>query len=295
MRIFLTGATGYIGSAVAEALEAAGHTVAPLARSVDTDQDLRRRGLTPFRGDLRNPDSLTAAVTACDGVIHAGTTNDGRVDTDAVAKMLEALRGSGKPFVYTSGVWVYGDTGDRIADEDSPLNPIALVAWRPTAERIVLEADAVRGVIIRPAIVYGRAAGILGDFVQSARERNAARYVGDGENRWPLVHVEDLADLCVRARDHAPATTVLNAADGPSVKVRALAEAASFGADAGGNTEAWPLEQAREQLGAYADALVLDQQVSSQKARGLLGWTPQAASAIEELRFGSYALPRVSP
>jgi nucleoside-diphosphate-sugar epimerase len=294
MRIFLTGATGYIGTAVAEALEAAGHTVAPLARSVDADQDLRRRGLTPFRGDLRNPDSLTAPVTACDGVIHAGTTNDGRVDTDAVTKMLEALRGSGKPFIYTSGVWVYGNTGDHIADEESPLNPIPLVVWRPAAERIVLDA-AVRSVVIRPAIVYGRAAGILGDFVQSAHERNAARFVGDGENRWPLVHVEDLADLYVRALEHAPAATVFNAADGPSLKVRALAEAASFGADAGGNTEAWPLDQARATLGAYADALTLDQQVSSQKARTLLGWTPHAASPIEELRFGSYALPRVSP
>jgi nucleoside-diphosphate-sugar epimerase len=208
--------------------------------------------------------------------------------------MLEALRGSGKPFIYTSGVWVYGNTGDHIADEDFPLNPIPLAAWRPAVERLVFQAE-VRGVVIRPAIVYGRAAGILGDFVQSARERNAARFVGDGENRWPLVHVEDLADLYVRALEHAPAATVLNASDGPSVKVRALAEAASFGADAGGNTEAWPLDEAREELGAYADALVLDQQISSQRARTLLGWTPQAASALEELRFGSYALPRVSP
>src|SRR5258708_4953720 len=208
--------------------------------------------------------------------------------------MLEALCGSGKPFVYTSSGWVYGNTGDRIADEGSRLNPIPLVAWRPSAERIVLDA-AVRSVVIRPAVVYGRAAGILGDFVQSARERNAARFVGDGENRWPLVHVEDLADLYVRALERAPAATVLNAADGPSVKVRALAEAASFGADAGGNTEAWPLDDARKQLGAYADALVLHQQVSSQKARTLLGWTPRAASPFEELRFGSYALPRVSP
>src|SRR5260370_29906535 len=141
------------------------------------------------------------------------------------------MRGSGKPFVYTSGVWVYGNTGDRETDEESPLNPIALVAWRPTAERIVLDA-AVRGVVIRPAIVYGRAAGILGDFVQSAPERLAARFVGDGENRCPLVHVEDLADLYVRPLDHAPAATVLNAADGPSVKVLARAEAARLAADA---------------------------------------------------------------
>jgi nucleoside-diphosphate-sugar epimerase len=294
MRIFLTGATGYIGSAVAEALEAAGHTVAPLARSDESDQDLRRRGFTPFRGDLKTPDSLVAAVSACDGVIHAGTTNDGRLDTEAISKMLGALRGSGKPFVYTSGVWVYGNTGDRVADEDSPLNPLALVAWRPAVERMVLDAE-LRGIVIRPAVVYGRAAGILGDFVQSARERNAARYVGDGQNRWPLVHVEDLADLYVRALDHAPAGTLLNAVGGPSVKVRDLAEAASFGADAGGNVEAWPLAQARETLGGYADALALDQQVSSQKAQALLRWNPQAASAIEELRFGSYALPRVSP
>jgi nucleoside-diphosphate-sugar epimerase len=103
-----------------------------------------------------------------------------------------------------------------------------------------------------------------------------------------MVHVEDLADLYVRALDKAAAGTLLFATDGSTYRVREIAEAASFGAGAGGRTESWPLEEARKTLGAYADALALDQQVSSEKGRTTLGWQPHAASILEDLRNGSY-------
>ena len=297
MKLFLTGATGYIGGAVAEALVKAGHAVAGLARSEEADHELRRTGITPYRGDLKIPGSLAGGVRASDGVIHTGTTNDGRLDSDAVRAMLESLRGTNKPFVYTSGVWVLGNTGDRIADETWPLNPLALVAWRPALEQMVLaaEKDGVRAIVLRPAIVYGRAAGVPGMFVQSANETGVARYVGTGENRWPVVHVEDLAGLYVRAVEKAETGTLFHAAAGRAYRVKELAEAASFGADAGGRTESWPLEDARKTLGAFADALALDQQVSSEKARSILGWNPSAIPILEDLRSGSYALPKAAP
>src|SRR6266852_1050625 len=131
MNIFLTGATGYIGSAVADAFMKAGHSVTGLARSDEAAGQLRLKGVTPHRGNLKSPASLAGAVSVLDGVIHTGTTNDGRLDQAAVQAMLDALSGSGKPFVYTSGVWVLGDTSDKIADESAPLKPAALVAWRP--------------------------------------------------------------------------------------------------------------------------------------------------------------------
>ncbi len=149
-------------------------------------------------------------------------------------------------------------------------------------------AQGVRAVVIRPAIVYGRGGGIPADFVKSARETGAARYVGTGENRWAMVHVEDLADVYVRALQKAPAGTLLHAADGPSYRVKEIAEAASLGAGAGGRTESWPLEEARKTLGAYADALVLDQQVSAERAKATLGWKPDAPSLLQDLRRGSY-------
>ncbi|MGI8741874.1 MAG: NAD-dependent epimerase/dehydratase family protein [Bryobacteraceae bacterium] len=297
MKIFLTGATGYIGSAVAEALLAAGHTIAGLARSAEAVQQIRDRGMTPVQGDLKSPPGLVPQMAAVDGVIHAGTTNEGHADADAVFAMLKALEDTGKPFVYTSGIWVIGNTGDRPADESAAVQAPSIVAWRPAVERTVLDAarQGVRAIVIRPAIVYGRGGGIPAMFIQSAQESGAARYIGDGMNRWPMVHVEDLADLYVRAVDRAPTGTLLHAADGSAVRVKEIAEAASFAADAGGRTESWPIDQAREKLGPLAEALLLDQIVSGDKAKQTLGWSPRAVGILDDLRYGSYAMSRINP
>ena len=125
--------------------------------------------------------------------------------------------------------------------------------------------------------------------VQSARETGAARYVGDGQNRWPFVDVEDLAQLYVLALEKAAPGSLYNAAHGPSYRVREVAEAASIGGGANGKTQALPLEEARKTMGAFADALVLDQQISSEKATKELGWSPRAKSVLEDLKTGSYA------
>lgn len=297
MRIFLTGATGYIGSAVAEALLAAGHSVAALARNIEAGQTIRDRGMTPVPGDLKSPPSLASRMDSVDGAIHAGATNDGHTDTEAVTAMLEALKGTNKPFVYTSGIWVLGNTGDRPADESAPLKPVRMVEWRPAAEQRVLEAakQGVRGIVIRPAIVYGRGGGIPGMLVQSANESGAARYIGDGQNRWPVVHVEDLADLYVRAVEKAPPGTLLHAADGSAYRLKEIAEAASFGADAGGRIVSLPFEQASGKLGPLAEAFILDQVVSAEKAKQMLGWNPHAVGILEDLRYGSYAMARINP
>ena len=296
MKFFLTGATGYIGSAVAEALLAGGHTVAALARSLESEQTIRDRGMTPVTGDLKHPASLISPMQSVDGVIHAGTTNEAKADGEAVLAMLGALKDSGKPFVYTSGIWVLGNTGDQAADETAPLQPPPIVAWRPAVEQSVLNASpGVRSVVIRPAIVYGRGGGLPGMFVQSAQETGAARYIGDGMNRWPLVHVEDLASLYVRAAESAPAGTVFHGADGPSIRVKDIAEAASFAVDAGGRTESWSVDEATAQLGPLVAALLLDQVVSGDKAKATLAWKPQAVSILDDLRYGSYAMSRINP
>lgn len=296
MKVFLTGASGYIGTAVAEALLAAGHTVTGLARSVEAEQTLKGRGITPVRGDLNAAPSLVSPVKAADGVIHTGTTNNGRNDIDAVRAMLDALTGTNKPLVYTSGIWVLGNTGDTPATESSALHPPPIVAWRPALESDVLNAEGVRGIVIRPAIVYGRGAGLPSLFVQSATESGAARYIGTGENRWPLVEVDDLAELYVKAFEKAGAGSLWHAVHGESVPMKTIAEAASFGADAGGLTESMPVEQANARFGEpLVQALLLDQVVSGEKAKRDLGWTPDAISILEDLRYGSYAMTRINP
>jgi nucleoside-diphosphate-sugar epimerase len=292
MKVFITGASGYIGTAVVERLRAAGHQLSGLARSDAAAAKLEASGVAAVRGDLSRPESLTAAARASDAVISLGTANAGAVDAPAVKALLQALEGSGKTFIYTSGIWSHGDTGGRVVDETTPPDPVELVAWRVVVEQEVLDAAerGVRSVVIRPAVVYGRGAGIPAEWAQSARTQGAARYIGTGKNRWPAVHVDDLADLYLLALERAPAGTLLLAVnDDEPHPVAELAAAASRGAGAGGRTLSWPLEDARQKLGAYADALVLDQRASARRAHELLGWSPRRPGILEDLERGSYA------
>jgi nucleoside-diphosphate-sugar epimerase len=291
VKVFLTGATGYIGTAAAERLRVAGHEVSGLARSDTAAANLSQAGVRPVRGNFTDPATVRAAAAVADGVISVGTTHDGAVDAAAVGAIVEALEGSGKPFIYTSGIWIQGDTAGTVVDETSPLRPAGSAVWRPAVEALVLGgvARGVRSIVVRPAIVYGRGGGVLADLVESARQDGAARYVGTGENRWQLVHVDDLADLYLLALERAPAGTVLLAGAGDAIPVKRLAVAASRGAGTGGRTTSWPLEEARKSLGVYADALALDQQASSARARELLGWRPHRPGPLEELEHGSYA------
>jgi nucleoside-diphosphate-sugar epimerase len=290
MQVFLTGATGYIGSAVAEALRKAGHTVVGLARSEDQMHMLAARSLGGHRGDLRDPASLAEGARHADAVIHtalAATADAPQVDRAAVQAILDELNQFNRPFIYTSGCWVLGNTGDRVADEGTPLAPIPLVAWRPAVEQLVLDAalHGVQGIVLRPVMVYGRGGGLVRAFVESARQHGAARVVGDGRNRWTFVHVDDLADLYVRALG-AASGTLLFGAHGPALPVRDVAEAASRAAGAGGKIEIVPLEEARKTMGPMADGLALDQQVSGERAMRLLGWRPKAPTVLEELENG---------
>lgn len=292
MQVFVTGATGYIGSAVCEALQKAGYAVVGLARSEDKVRTLAAQGLGAHRGDLRDLASLAEGVRHADAVIHTAlpaAADAPQVDRAAVEAILFELSQFNRPFIYTSGCWVLGSTGGRIADEEAPLTPTPLVAWRPAVEQLVLEAarHGVQGVVLRPAMVYGRGGGLVTSFVQSARKYGAARIIGDGENRWTFVHVDDLADLYVRALG-AASGTLLFAAHGPAIRVREVAEAASRAAGAAGKVETVPLEEARKTMGPLADALALDQQISGERAMRVLGWRPQAPSVTEELERGSY-------
>jgi nucleoside-diphosphate-sugar epimerase len=291
MKVFITGASGYIGTAVAERLRDAGHETYGLARSDAAAAKLDAAGVVPVRGDLTRPDTLTEPARASDAVMNLATTYDAKVDGPAIEALLRGLEGSGKPFIYTSGIWSHGDTHGRVVDESTPPEPVELVAWRVGVEQRVLDAarHGVRSVVIRPSVVYGRGGGIPGEWAQSARSLGAARYVGTGRNRWPAVHVDDLADLYLLALERAPAGTLLLAVnDDEAHTIAELAAAASRGAGAGGRTESWPLEEARTKLGAYADALVVDQLASARRAKQLLGWQPSGPGILEELESGSY-------
>ncbi|QXD17009.1 NAD-dependent epimerase/dehydratase family protein [Rhodocaloribacter litoris] len=289
MRIFMTGATGYIGRAVAEALFRRGYDLLALAHSERAARDLAARGYDVLRGDLTQAAVLAEGARQADGVVHLGLVREGDVagvDTAAVQVLLDALAGTDKPFLYTSGVWVLGATGPKAADEATPPAPVELVAWRSRVERMVQEAP-VRGVVIRPALVYGHGGGIPAMFVEAAREGKPVRLPGDGRQRWPFVHVADLAELYVRALD-APAGTILHGVGEPAVAAWEVAAEAARAAGSTAGVAAWPLSEARAELGAFADALALDQHIVSTAAQRLFGWAPTHSGVLDDLRHGSY-------
>ncbi len=290
MRVFLTGATGYIGAVVAEYLPMAGHHLIALARSQSEADTLRAAGISPFEGDLSGAAGLRIPADA-GAVIHTAMDwgpDAARIDEAAVRAILAALSGTGKPFVYTSGVWVLGDTKGRVAGEMAPLRPPAIVAWRPAVERLVLDSvsEGIRASILRPAMVYGRTGGFVGAMVKDARDSGVVQVTGDGENHWSFVHVEALADLYVRAVEQQPRGEMFLAADGPAFKVRSVAEAIAGTHSA--RVEFQPVEEVRSQRGPLADALIMDQRIMSTKAGRMLGWAPKAPTVLEEIRSGSY-------
>jgi nucleoside-diphosphate-sugar epimerase len=273
MRILVTGATGYIGSAVAEKLRAAGHNLIGLARSAASAAKLEALGAGVVSGDMRDRNIVQAAAQNADAVIHlaAEYSPEGPALDRGV---VEALCSARVPFLYTSGVWIMGDTGGHVVDESSPVNPTPLVAWRPSHEKLAMEAG---GTVLRPAMVYGRGGGFVAGFASAARS-GAVQVVGSGENRWPLVHVDDLADLYVLALKAKPGSLYFASA-GPSVPVKQVAQQAARGA----RVEFISLEEARKTMGPLADALTLDQLISSRKAMEELGWTPKAKPVLEDL------------
>lgn len=272
MKIFITGATGYIGGNVAAALAKQGHDILALAHREGAHEELAARGYETVAGDLADPESLAGAARQADATVHAANTNDEQSaarDDAAVRAMVDAVEGSDAAFIYTSGIWVLGERSDEPATEGAPVDPLDLVAWRGPLERWLVDAagSGVRTVVIRPGIVYGRGGGLPG-----MMERGELPLVGDGRNRWPLVHIDDLARLYVKAVARAPAGSILH---GVADHERAGEVAEHLAADS------VPLDVGLERMGSFAAALALDQEVASRRTRALVGWEPKEVGILE--------------
>lgn len=286
MRIFVTGATGYIGGAAARALRRAGHDVAGLCRSDEKGRELARAEIRPVRGDMSRPDTYGAALAECSVLVHcavdyaSGTVAPDRAVVDAF--VAAAAKGAQpKTLVYTSGVWVLGHTGCRAVDETEPLQPLAQVAWRPAHEQLILGASGARSLVIRPGCVYGGTGGLTAEWFAAARDEGAVTVIGDGTNRWAMVHVDDLADAYVRAVESPLAGEVFNVTDRSRATLNEMAEAAARVAGCPGSVKHVPLAEAAKEMGPYAECLAVDQHVDSRKAVRLLGWQPRHGGFVD--------------
>jgi nucleoside-diphosphate-sugar epimerase len=282
MKVFLTGGSGYIGSTVALALKKAGHDVLALVRDEAKGQPLKAAGIKLVKGDLANPAGYAGAAWGRGAIVHTAVDYSpagAELDKKAIQSARDLLRGQvGATFIYTSGCWIQGAT-EGTADETTALKPARAAQWRVPMEQLAHDCtkDGIRAVIVRPGVVYGGKGGIPGMFFGTAVKHGAAQTIGEGANHWPMVHVDDLAELYVRLVERAPAGSVYHATDASRLTQKEIAEAASRAAGKDGKTAAQKPDGS-----PYHEALMLDQRISSEKARNDLDWRPRHESFAAE-------------
>jgi nucleoside-diphosphate-sugar epimerase len=287
MKVFITGATGYIGFNVAMAYRRAGHEVWGLTRSEEKARLLARHEIRPEVGSMQQPGSWEAAAQHCSVLIHAAVdyqTDPFALDKQTVEFLLSLARQGPRPktLIYTSGVWVYGNTPDSRVDETTPLNPPRMVARRPATEQLVLNAGDVRGLVIRPGCVYGYQGGLTGMWFAAAHANELAA-VGDGGNRWTMVHADDLADAYLRAGESGLSGEVFNITDRSRWSVGEMLAAVARVTGYAGKIKLIPVAEAAKGMGDFAECLALDQHVDARKAVRLLGWQPKHGGFVDDI------------
>ncbi|MGO9081987.1 MAG: SDR family oxidoreductase [Streptosporangiaceae bacterium] len=305
MRVFVTGASGWIGSAVVPELIGAGHQVTGLARSDASAAALAAAGAQVQRGTLDDLDSLRSAAAASDGVIHLAFKHDiafsggfqdaADADRRAVETFGEVLAGSGRPLVIASGT--LGLTPGRVATERDghSLDPaVAALGGGPETRRATAKATlslasrGVRSSIVRlPPTVHGDGdGGFMATIVGIARGKGVSGYIGDGASRWPAVHRLDAAHLFRLAVEKAPAGSTLHAVADEGVPIRDIAGV--IGRHLGLPVAAISPEDAAEHFSWLAGFLAIDAPASSALTRELMGWQPTHPGLIDDLDKGHY-------
>ena len=297
MKLFMIGATGYVGSVVAERLKADGHDITGLARSADAAAQLAAAGIEPVRGAMGDRDVLGEHATKADGVVQIATggflvqaleTVNEAVST--VDTFLEALAGTDKPYVLTGGTGAYLDTGiafpERVVTEADPISPPHFYSHLGDILRKVAATENVRTIVPALGQVYGRAGGYIGPVARlfnGVRKHGVVHAVAPGTNAFTFVHVDDLADLYALAlRQTDTRGTFIAATD--TVAAIDVARAVSRAAGLGGEVEFVDYTTMRELNGRVGELdFFVNCRASSQKARDVLGWQPHRPGVIAEL------------
>jgi nucleoside-diphosphate-sugar epimerase len=294
MRAFVTGATGFVGSAVTRELLDAGHEVVGLARSDRSVEALKAAGAEVHRGDLTDLDSLRRGAEGADGVAHLAFIHDftnltasGEADLTAIEAIGEVLEGTGKPFVVTSGLLT---APGRLGTEEDPADPDSPAKHRHASEfaTLALAERGVRSSVLRlPPSVHGEGdIGFVPMFIGRARDKGVSAMVGDGSNHWAAVHRLDAARLFRLALEAAPAGVRLHAIGDEGVPFHEIAETIGRGLDVPVASVA--PEKATDHFGWLGRFAAIDMRASAARTRELLGWRPEHPALIPDLEAGHY-------
>jgi nucleoside-diphosphate-sugar epimerase len=294
MRIFVTGATGYIGNAVAKGLLKAGHEVRGLSRSAAGSARLAEEGISPVTGTLDDQELLREEAGAADMVVQAA-------DADhplSIAALLSGVSGRKATYIHTSGTGIYADAANgeasaEIFEENDVPSLTEHKAGRWNSEQAVLGASGgdTRTIVVRPSMAYGLGRSIqIPLIIDVSKASGAGRYLGRGENRWSNVQLDDLVDFYLLAAEKAPAGSLYNVASGEE-SIRSIAEAASRMLGFGGETRSMSIEEgvAFRGFDFWWIDLASNSRVTAAKARRELGWSPHRPSVLHDIEFGSYA------
>jgi nucleoside-diphosphate-sugar epimerase len=297
MRVFVTGASGFIGCAVVPELIAAGHRVLGLARSAASAEAIAAAGAHVVRGDLNDPHSLRAGAADCDAVIHLGFVHDFdnfeasvRTDRQAIEAMGAVLEGSDRPFLIASGT--AGLAPGRVATEDTPYDPSAHPRSANAIAALGFSQRGVRVSLVRFApTVHGKGDhGFVKTLVEIARQKRASAYIGAGANRWTAVHRLDAARLVRLALETGGGSgrpgAIFHAVAEEEVATRSIAEV--IGRELQVPVVSIAPDAAAAHFGWLGRFFALDQPASSARTRQALGWTPAEPGLVADLEQGHY-------
>lgn len=291
MHFFIIGASGYIGGAIANRVQSMGHSVSGLTRRPEAAQRLSQAGITAVNGSIQDIPLLTQHALSADCVIYAAIEFNPagfEAEYQAIRALISVLKGTNKSLIFTSGLGVLGNSNQPM-NEDSAYNPWPLVVRRVDTEQMLRTAadlQQVNATIIRPGMVYGGKKGNgLNLYVKGAIDLGLAPYLDKQENRWPVIHVDDLADLYVRvATKGGGKPSVVHALTAERVTLKLIAQTVAERFELNKGSVGWNAAQLEQVWGAEAEILGINQHIQRSRAIDLFDWHPHCLGILDEIK-----------